>query len=138
MRSFPRKLCPRKLTPRKLVFRGAAIFAASGILLCLAAGQPPVFNGDLSQPPLGPPRPAPGMDPTNPFPPELQAKARKLRNEQRQKQIVSDTDKLLALANQLQSEIDRKPKNGTAPSEAKKLDDIERLARSVKEKMKAE
>jgi len=59
----------------------------------------------------------------------------KRRNSQRQKQIVDDTAKLVQLAQQLKDEA-AKGKSESDPSFSKKAEEIERLAKSVKEKMR--
>ena len=63
--------------------------------------------------------------------------ARRLRalNEMRQKSMVSDTDKLLKLANELNTEIASANSETLTPDQLHKLAMIEKLARSVKEKM---
>ncbi|MGA9672063.1 MAG: hypothetical protein WBQ94_22820 [Terracidiphilus sp.] len=62
--------------------------------------------------------------------------ARRMRalNVMRQKALVSDTDKLLKLANELNAEISANPESLTT-DQMRKLAAIEKLARSVKEKM---
>ncbi len=59
-----------------------------------------------------------------------------MRNLDRQKQLVLDTQKLLALANQLKSDVDKSNKDTLSLDVIRKADEIEKLARSVKEKMK--
>jgi len=58
------------------------------------------------------------------------------RNEQRQQEIVSDTDKLLTLTEQLKSDMEKSSKDPTSVSSIKKTEEIEKLAKAVKEKMK--
>ena len=58
------------------------------------------------------------------------------RNELRQQEIVSDTDKLLTLAGQLKSDMEKSSKDPTSVSAIKKTEEIEKLAKVVKEKMK--
>jgi hypothetical protein len=57
------------------------------------------------------------------------------RNEQRQQEIVSDTAKLLTLTQQLKAELEKNSKDPSAAT-IKKTEEIEKLAKSVKEKMK--
>lgn len=59
-------------------------------------------------------------------------------NEERQRQLVKDTDKLLALATELKNEVDKTDKNVLSIEVVKKATEIEKLAKSVKEKMKAD
>ncbi|WP_158748480.1 hypothetical protein [Acidobacterium sp. S8] len=58
------------------------------------------------------------------------------RNELRQQDIVKDTDKLFSLAQELKTEVDKSNKNEMSVSVIKKAEEIEKLAKSVKEKMK--
>jgi nitric oxide reductase activation protein len=60
----------------------------------------------------------------------------RLRNTDRQKQLVLDTQKLLALANELKVEVDKSNKDTMSLDVIRKADEIEKLAHSVKEKMK--
>ncbi len=67
--------------------------------------------------------------------PSLPAKQMKALNEQRQKILVSDTDKLLKLAQDLNSEIASSSPSSLTPEEIHKISAIEKLAHSVKQKM---
>lgn len=58
------------------------------------------------------------------------------RNTQRQQDIVNDTTKLFELAQQLKAEVDKSNKEQLSVSVIKKAEEIEKLAKSVKEKMK--
>ena len=60
----------------------------------------------------------------------------KMRNEDRQKRLVEDTQKLLTLANQLKEEVDKSSKDTMSITVIKKAEEIEKLAKSVKERMK--
>jgi hypothetical protein len=60
----------------------------------------------------------------------------KKRNIQRQQDIVKDTNKLLELAQQLKTEVDKSNQDQLSLSVVKKAEEIEKLAKSVKEKMK--
>ena len=67
--------------------------------------------------------------------PVFAAKRMKALNADRQKSMVSDADKLLKLARQLDTEIASNPTDDLTPEEMRKLAEIEKLARSVKTKM---
>jgi hypothetical protein len=67
-----------------------------------------------------------------------QEEAAKLRNAERQKRLVTDTDKLLQLAQELKTEVDKSNKDTLSLSVVKKAEEIEKLAKSVKDRMKAE
>lgn len=68
--------------------------------------------------------------------PKLEEDQAKMRNLERQKQLVLDTQKLLALANQLKADVDKSSKDTMSLDVIRKADEIEKLAHSVKEKMK--
>jgi hypothetical protein len=58
------------------------------------------------------------------------------RNSDRQKRLVSDTDKLMALVKQLKEEVET-PGKSLEPNEVqKRAEEIEKLAKSVKDRMK--
>ncbi|HTH52921.1 MAG TPA: hypothetical protein VL495_03155 [Edaphobacter sp.] len=127
---------------------GMWIFLALGTALP-ALGQrqsqtgtmPPIQQG----PPTRNPFPsAPGMSPMGSGDPmgtsdvlnhrmaEQQARA---RNNDRQKRIESDTDKLLGLANELKQQVQGE-KQLSPEDVSKRAEEIEKLARSVKDRMK--
>jgi hypothetical protein len=63
-------------------------------------------------------------------------KQAKLRNEDRQKRLVEDTDKLLQLATQLHNDVGRTDQHILSLDVVKRADEIEKLAHNVKERMK--
>jgi hypothetical protein len=60
----------------------------------------------------------------------------KLRIAERQKQLVQDTDKLLELTTALKEQVDDSNKNILSLDMVKKAEQIEKLAHSVKERIK--
>jgi hypothetical protein len=72
---------------------------------------------------------------------ELPASARerqaKMQNEERQKRLVNDTEKLLALATQLHDDVAKSNKNILSIDVVKRADEIERLAHSIKDHMRS-
>jgi len=58
------------------------------------------------------------------------------RNSQRQQEIVNAADKLVTLTQQLKAEMEKGSKDQTSAANIKKAEEIEKLAKSVKEKMK--
>jgi hypothetical protein len=60
----------------------------------------------------------------------------KMRNTERQKQLVEETQKLLSLANELKADVDKSNKDTLSLEVVRKADEIEKLAHNVKEKMK--
>ena len=58
------------------------------------------------------------------------------RNTQRQQEIVNATDKLVTLTQQLKNDMEKASKDQMSAANIKRAEEIEKLARSVKEKMK--
>jgi len=115
------------------------VFAGSAGLRSLSLAQIPLSQVPLDQQTL------PGMPPDasgrrseqiDPAQKELLAKMAIQRNTQRQQQLVKDTDKLLALATELKSDVDKTNKDVLSIDVIKKADEIEKLAKSVKDRMK--
>jgi hypothetical protein len=94
----------------------------------VAVGQQPVSKrfGESLQ---GPSDALGSMDP------KLARRQILLLDIQRQKTMVSDTDKLLELATELKSEIDSGDSASLSPEQLHKIAEIEKLARSVRQKM---
>jgi len=61
----------------------------------------------------------------------------KKANQERQAQLQRDTDHLLKLANELKQYVDKTNEHTLSLDVVKKAEEIEKLAHSVKEKMKA-
>jgi len=80
--------------------------------------------------------PMPPLSSDAPLNPQIEEEQAKMRNTDRQKKLVADTEKLVALANQLKSDVDKSNKNTLSLDVIRKADEIEKLAHSVKEKMK--
>ena len=72
----------------------------------------------------------------DPVDPHREEQQEKVRNSDRQKRLVQDTDKLLALATDLKAQVDKSTKDTLSVDVIKKADEIEKLAHSVKERMK--
>jgi hypothetical protein len=76
---------------------------------------------------------SPGLDP---FDSPFADTTRQKRNEDRQRRIVSDTQRLLTLANQLKAEIAASGAESMTPEMLRQMDEIEKLAKSVKDRMR--
>jgi hypothetical protein len=57
-------------------------------------------------------------------------------NLERKKQIADDSTKLITLAIALRAEVDNNSNNTLSANEVRKADEIEKLARDIREKMK--
>jgi len=83
---------------------------------------------------------SPGFPPDereNPEHAKIEREMAKKANRERQAQLQRDTDNLLKLANQLKQYVDKSNENTLSLDVVKKAEEIEKLAHSVKEKMKA-
>lgn len=77
------------------------------------------------------------MAPMGPeLPPGQAEKQAKAQNDERQKRLVADTEKLLTLATQLHEDVAKTNKNVMSIDVIKRADEIEKLAHSVKERMR--
>ncbi len=68
---------------------------------------------------------------------KLERDLAKKANRDRQAQLQRDTDNLLKLANELKQYVEKSNENTLSLDVVKKAEEIEKLAHSVKEKMKA-
>ena len=117
----------------QIAMLGALLLGAgAGRLSGIEQGQQP---GQQQQPRAGFPGMGrgPGEDGVSP---ELAQRQELARNTDRQKRLVADTDKLLALATELKQDVDKTNKDVLSVDVIKKAEEIEKLAHSVKERMK--
>jgi hypothetical protein len=96
------------------------------------SGQAPAQIPGLSSSPSLPPD-----ERDNPERAKLERELAKKVNRERQAQLQRDTDNLLKLATQLKQYVDKSNENTLSLDVVKKAEEIEKLAHSVKEKMKA-
>jgi len=68
----------------------------------------------------------------------MQKKMQKKANEQRQAELKKDTEKLLKLSTELKEYVDKSNENILSLDVIKKAEEIEKLARSVKVKMRGD
>lgn len=93
--------------------------------------------------PVGlPAQQAPGF-PREPVPPSredarLRHEREKAMNTKRQEDLKRDTDKLLQLATELKQDVDKTTENVLSLDVIKKTDEIDKLAKSIRDKMKAQ
>ena len=105
----------------------------------VSGGQmfPPIGKQSPQQVPGLPTKPGTGLpDDSGPMDEHRAQQQAKLQNNDRQKRLVADTDKLLALATDLKAQVDKSTKDTLSVDVIKKADEIEKLAHSVKERMK--
>jgi hypothetical protein len=110
-------------------------WAISGIdLRMISAAQ---VQSQQQMPTMPPMQPGLGEPNSNdPMERQRQEKMEKARNTDRQKQLVQDTDKLLALAKELKEDVDKSNKDMLSIDVVKKAAEIEKLAKSVKDRMR--
>jgi len=91
-------------------------------------------------PAMGPDDPAisSGATSADPAHVQWQAKAMQAQNQTRQITLKQDTDKLLQLATELKQNVDRTGPDILSMDVVKKAQEIEKLAKSVKDKMKGD
>jgi hypothetical protein len=111
----------------------------SAVLLFLLLGMRPVVG--LAQNPPSPvpqlPNPAaPNTPSDNPARDRMEREMAKKANQERQAQLKRDSDRLLKLATELKESVDKTNQNTLSIDVIKKAEEIEKLAHSVKEKMK--
>lgn len=66
----------------------------------------------------------------------LRLEQERMRISERQKRLVEDTDKLVALSTALKEQVNESDKNILSLEMVKKAEEIEKLAHSVKERIK--
>ena len=136
------------MSKARIWLRNAVVFAGGIGLLGGAGVAPHVARPAVGQlqggfPPAGVPqgsgRGNHGNRPEDPYPTskaveEAQAKA---RANERQKRLISDSEKLLALATELHEEVIKTDKNILSVDAVRKATEMEKLSRDLKERMKS-
>jgi hypothetical protein len=129
-----------------------AVFPGIRVAICLAAFLAMPFSAGISHgqpagamqfpmkdptavPPLGRGS-RPGSDTDDPLTMTYTPQQIKQLNVLRQKQMTDDTVKLLALANELKSELEKGGKEASLIDQVRKAEKIEKLAHDVGQKMK--
>lgn len=140
--AFARKFGVAALALGTLFAAGRAGFAGAAQLGGANSGQfgqtqqpgfptPPDQSGLPSQPGLTRPN---GITTEPGVPPHMVVAAARARAEERQKRLVADSDKLLALVTQLHADVARTDRNMLSVEVIHRAEEIEKLARSVKER----
>ena len=105
-----------------------------GIILCSGSFLAHAQNPKLAPIPMPQGQQPEQEDPTKA---KLERELAKKANQERQVALKRDTDKLLKLATELKDYVDKTNESVLSLDVVKKADEIEKLAHSVKEKMKA-
>jgi hypothetical protein len=116
----------------------ASIPALVGLLFLCApiATRAQQSGGQMPTPPMIPgvsPNPSPEPDPNLR---RMTAQMVLKRNAERQQQIVADSAHLLQLAQKLNDEVAKSTKDQLSVSVVKEAEEIEKLAKSIKDKMR--
>jgi len=115
-----------------LVFAGMILLAGSPVAHAqITSGTPTLKPGTLPGD-----TDHSGTQPPDPMQELMETKNKLQRNDERQRKLVSDTERLLLLANQLKIEVAASDSETMTPLMLHQMDEIEKLARSVKEKMR--
>ena len=120
---------------RKLFYFARFVVAALS-LLGTSLGSGVQLQTQSPQP--GARHPIAGADDDNVFQQQQQKEMAKQANLQRQQEIKKDAEKLLELATELKQSVDKSNENTLSLDVVKKAEQIEKLAKNVKEKMKGQ
>lgn len=128
-RQFPARLfsCRARRIFGPLVAVALACLAGGGACAQSTSGQ---NTGRRNQP-------NPGMDVPSPMGPNPTFQEHRIQqlNLERQKEMVSETEKLLQLTKQLNADVSRNHSDTLTPDQLRTLEKIEKLAKSIKDKM---
>ena len=109
-----------------------------GKLIILFSAVAIVFFGGTFLATSAPAAVAPQFEPRPQDPAQKEMQERMLReaNKKRQQDIREDTDKLFQLATELKAAVDKSNENLLSLDVVRKADEVEKLAKKVKDKMK--
>lgn len=89
---------------------------------------PPIGRPGFNNGPFTPPEPMAGPNPR---------RLEHMREDDRHKRLVADTEKLIQLTNELKADLDKTSKDELSLDVVRKAAEIEKLAHDVKERMKS-
>lgn len=116
----------------------AKFLAVSVFLVFIVPTSPGQQPQNPPLPNIAPPPGVQGQQPDNGsgVPPEMQKQMEKKANQQREADLRRDADKLLKLSTELKEYVDKTNEDILSLDVIKKADEIEKLAHSVKTKMR--
>jgi hypothetical protein len=114
-------------------FKGIRVLVLGGVLVTLNSGVGLALQEQTAAPAQATGDHVPAAGPEKPAEPASPASS---SASERQKKLAADTDKLLALATDLKKQVDKTNKDILSVEVVKKADEIEKLARSMKNDMK--
>ena len=106
------------------------------VVVAWLAASAAIGNAQVRSGPPLPEQQQRGNTPSDVWTEQQQKELAKRANVQRQQEIKKDTEKLLELATELKQSVDKSSENTLSLDVVKKAEQIEKLARAVKEKMK--
>jgi len=106
------------------------------IVLIFCAASPSVFAQTSRLPPSQLPENPSQQQPEDDARSKMERDMAKRANQERQASLKKDTDKLLKLATELKEYVDKTNENMLSMDVVKKAEEIEKLAHSVRDKMK--
>jgi hypothetical protein len=115
----------------------AFVLALTSVRAGLSQSGAGMGGGQSSMGPPFTPRSGMGSLSTDTYDPVMMERRLKALNIERQKELVSDTNKLLKLARELNAEVAAQKGDTLTSEQLHKIIEIEKLARSVKERMTA-
>ena len=108
-----------------------------GKLIILVSAAAIIFSGATFLATSAPAAVVPQFEPRqDPAQKEMQERMLREANKKRQQDIREDTDKLFQLATELKAAVDKSNENLLSLDVVRKADEVEKLAKKVKEKMK--
>ncbi len=125
---------PRQSVGRLRVGPVLLLLLAGGLTGVAAPRRLQTPSGNVSHPTL------PGGTDTreahDPFAEQTASKMTHLREDERRKRLIADTGRLVALTNELKTEVDNTTRDELSLDVIRKATEIEKLARDVRERMK--
>jgi len=116
---------------------GVSVFTKTFFIIILAVTMLSMPAVSSAQNPRLPPLPQPEGAAEDPAHAKLERDMAKKANQERHAALRRDTEKLLKLSTELKDYVDKTNENVLSFEVVKKAEEIEKLAHSVKEKMKS-
>jgi len=113
-----------------------SLLATVAFCLLLSSGTAIGQITNLPAPAISEPAGQQRKEPDDPWTVQQRREMAKKQNELRQQEIRKDADKLLELATELKQYVDKTNENILSMDVVKKAEQIEKLAKSVKDRMK--
>lgn len=144
IRAFPESSAPN---PRRGICARAAALGFALVLVAAGSAPAPAQMQRNTNNTVPQRYPGQGQIATDPFdepvytvdPMREQAEAKRLRamNEQRQKSMVADADRLVKMTADLNAQVNSEQRSQLTPDEERQLAEIQKLAHNIRQKMSA-